>query len=143
MNKAIVTKVQLENPAPGVHSRDVLSPGDYTYSSMWGVELSGSSIPSLGRRQGGGAGFSSCGLRCRRRWPIGVDDVVGVSGLMSSNVPICMHLNLWLFAVFAVYIGSFVNIFGTIVGRGRPRDCPVRLLSGWLCENQSDITGLY
>jgi hypothetical protein len=140
MNNSIVTKAQGEKPVPEVCCRYVLTPGDYAYSSMWGGDVSGTSCPSAGRRRGWFAGLSSCGLRRSRRWSIGVYDGVGVNGLMSSSIPICMCLNLQL---FAVYIGSFVNILGRMIGCGRSRVRTVWLLSGWLCENQPEITGLY
>ena len=140
MNKALVTKTQWEKPAPGGDCYYVLSSGDYAYSSIWDGEVSGGGWPSVGRRRGWFAVLSSRGLRGTRRCPRGDDGGVGVSGLMSSSVPINMRLNLQL---FIVYIGSLVNTLGRMLGRVKPRVWSIWLLSGCLCENQPEITGQY
>ena len=133
-------KAQWEKPAPGIHCRSISLPGGYAYSSMWGGEVSGFSCLSVDWRWGWFAGLSSRGLRYARRWAIGVDGGVGVSGLMILSVPMSACLNL---QIFRVYIGSFVNILGRMISRERPGVLTVWLLSAWLCENQPVITGLY
>lgn len=140
MSTAIVNKTRWEKPVPGVRCHSILLSGGYAYSSMCGGEVSGSSSPSVGRRRGWFAGFSSRGLRYGRRWSIDVDGAVGVSGLMTSSVPMSIYLNLQL---FTVYIDSFVNILGKILARGRPGVWAAWLMPGWLRKHQPGITGLY
>lgn len=140
MNKIIVTKTPWEKPAPGSDCYYVRSSGDYAYSSIWGGAAAGAFWPSVGRRRGCFAVLSSCGLRGVRRCSRGVAGGVGVSGLMSSTVPINMRLNLQL---FIVYSGSLVNTLGRMIGRVQPRVWSIWLLSGCLCENQPGITGQY
>lgn len=124
----------------GGHRRHISSHEDYAYSSTWGGELSVSFAPSPGWRRGLPAGFSSCGFRYRRRWSIGVEEGVGMSGLMSSIVPMSSCLNL---KSFADYIGSHVNYLGKSPGCKQAGVWTIWLLSGWLCENQPVISGLY
>jgi hypothetical protein len=140
MNKTSVTKTQGEKPTPGSDGHYVLSAGDYTYSSIWGGDASGAFGLPAGRRRGWFAVPLSRGLRAVRRCSRGVAGGVGVSGLMSSNVPINMRLSLQL---FIVYIGSQENTLGRMLGRVKPRVWSIWLLSGCLCENQPEITGQY
>ena len=140
MRNNIVTKAQWEQPAPGIPCRSILLPGGYAYSSIWGGAVSGSSCLSVGWRWDWFAGLSSRGLRYGRRWATGVDGGAGVSGLMILSVSMSACLNL---QIFRVYIGSFVNILGRMIGRERPGALTVWLLSVWLCRDQPVITGLY
>ena len=129
-----------QGQAPGSRCRSVILPGDYAYSSIWPA---GRYQGLPGRRRAGDGGGQQVSFPVVCEVVVvaheAVDDGVGVSGLMLSIVSISICLNLQL---LIVCVGSLADILERIFDRRRPQAW-IWLSTGWLCENQPVITGLY